>query len=267
MLSISYLFTVAQLFTEGVHASSDVKNILRNREICDKVPSYCTPKKEALMDDMADLVEITEDIFFPGQLKQLSVFSRPLASMRRVSMRQIANVLKVKVNMIDRVASDKNQAKSIRRTFAEYIRDNNVNRFDDYDISFDKYEKKIAYTKERSKDLVWNYVRYVIDAIQYLKKDDAVVRKLTDLCPLRRKNRSFAAMTSMALEEPLSRSKRTQDTQLYPSFSVCTGDGSTIAAQCSYSNWMSMGISWRLTDLAVDIKRTLCSAVDTELNK
>ena len=62
MLSILYLLPVTQLFTEGVHASSDVKNILRNREICDKVPSYCTPKKEALMDDMADLVEITEDI-------------------------------------------------------------------------------------------------------------------------------------------------------------------------------------------------------------
>ena len=160
MLSILYLFTVVQLFTEGVYASSDVKNILRNREICDKVPSYCTPKKEALMDDMADLVEITEDIFFPGQLKIFSVFSRPLQSMRRLSMRQITNVLGKRVNMIDRVASNKDQAKSIRRTFAEYIRENILNRYDDYDISFDKYETKIATTKERSKDLVWNYVRY-----------------------------------------------------------------------------------------------------------
>ena len=107
--------------------------------------------------------------------------------------------------------------------------------------------------------------------------------QLTNLCPLRRKNRSFAAMDVMSLEEPLSRSKRTQvrftksfyhwfyfiiqDTQLYPSLAACTGDTQTIATQCSYSNWMSIGISWRLTDVAVDIKKALCSAVDTELNK
>lgn len=47
----------------------------------------------------------------------------------------------------------------------------------------------------------------VINALKYLKRDDPVVRKLTNLCPLRRKNRGFAAMTT---SEPLSRSKRTQ---------------------------------------------------------
>lgn len=156
MLSKLYLFTVVQLFTEGVHASSDVKSILRNHEICDKVPNYCTSKKLALMDDMADLVEITEDIFFPERLKQLSVFSRPVLG--RAPMRQIINVLSKRVNIIDAVASNKEQAKNIRRTFAEYIRDNIVNHYDDYDISFDKYETKIADTKERSKALVWDYV-------------------------------------------------------------------------------------------------------------
>lgn len=164
MLSNLYLLAIAQLFTEGVHASSDVKMILRNREICEKVPSYCTPKKEALMDDMADLVEITEDIFFPEGLKQLSVFSRP--TMKREFMRKITNerilskILSKNVNMIERVASDKREAKGIRTTFAEYIHDNIVNRYDDYHIGFDKYESQIAKTKDRSKDLVWNYVRY-----------------------------------------------------------------------------------------------------------
>jgi len=214
------------------------------------------------MDDMADLVEITEDIFFPEQLVQLSVFSRP-PSMRAPPMRQIANLWSNRVDMIEAVASDKDEAKHITRQFAVYIRDNIVNHYDDYDISVDKYESKVAETKKISKDLVWNYVRYVIDALEYLKKDDVVVRKLTDLCPLRRKNRSFAATF---IEEPLSRSKRTQDTQLYPSYTVCTGDTTTIANECSYSNWMSMGISWRLTDLAGDIKKVLCTAVDNELN-
>lgn len=266
MLSKFYLLTIAQLFTEAVHASQDVKSILRNREICAKVPGYCTSKKIALMDDMADLVEITEDIFFPEQLKQLSVFSTPV--LRRASMRQITSVLSKRVNMIEAVASNKDKAKSMRRQFAEYIRDNIVDHYDDYDISFDKYETKVLDTKQRSKDLVWNYVTSVIAALEYLKKDDVVVRKIMNLCPLRRKNRSFAAMTSsMTLEEPLSRSKRTQDTQLYPSFAVCTGDTQTIATQCSYQNWMSMGISWRLTDVAADIKKALCTAADNKLNK
>ena len=170
MLSKFYLFTITQLFTEGVHASSDVKSILRNREICDKVPGYCTSKIVAMMDDMADLVEITEDIFFPKKLIQLSVFSK--SSVRRApTTNQIARILRQHVGIMNNiisedVASSKNEAEKqersgkIRKQFAEYIRDNIVNDYDDYNISFDKYESKVAKTIERSKEMVHNYIRY-----------------------------------------------------------------------------------------------------------
>merc|ERR1712235_79686 len=171
MLFKLYLFTITQLFTEGVEASSDVKSILRNGEICGKLPGYCTSKTRALMDDMADLVEITEDIFFPGKLIHLSVFSKYRLG-RVVPIKQIANnYLRKYVPMIDNVASD-NKAQDIRIQFAEYIRDNMVNHYDDYDISFDKYESKIAKTQRRSEELVWNYVTHVMKALEYLKKDD-----------------------------------------------------------------------------------------------
>ena len=158
MLSKLYLFAITQLFTEGVHASSDVKSILRNREICDKVPGYCTSKIVAMMDDMADLVEITEDIFFPERLIQLSVFSK--SSIRRPPpMKKIAEILRKHVGIIEDVASDQKEANQIRKQFAEYIRENIVNHYDDYDISFHKYESKLAKTIERSKELVHTYVR------------------------------------------------------------------------------------------------------------
>lgn len=163
MLFKLYLFTITQLFTEGVEASSDVKSILRNGEICGKLPGYCTSKTRALMDDMADLVEITEDIFFPGTLIHFSVFSK--YSLRRgnkqivLPIKQIVRLLKKDVHMIDNVASN-GKAQNIRIQFAEYIRDNMVNHYDDYAISFDKYESKIAKTQLRSEELVHTLVTH-----------------------------------------------------------------------------------------------------------
>ena len=57
-----------------------------------------------------------------------------------------------------------------------------------------------------------------------------------------------------------------KDTQLYPSFDVCSGNTHTIVSECRWSNWISMGISSRLTDMAPNIKQVLCNAVDNELN-
>ena len=57
-----------------------------------------------------------------------------------------------------------------------------------------------------------------------------------------------------------------QDSQLYPSFDVCSGNSQTIVNECRDSNWFSMGIASRLTDMAPNIKHVLCIAVDSELN-
>ena len=57
MLSILYLFTIVQLFTDSV-ALSDVKEILRSYEICKNLQAGCDLRDKRSMEKMADLMVV-----------------------------------------------------------------------------------------------------------------------------------------------------------------------------------------------------------------
>lgn len=275
MLSILYLFTIVQLFTDSV-ALSDVKEILRSYEICKNLQAGCDLQDKRSMEKMADLVEITEDVFFP----HFSVFSKQELMKRkmrgkRTNERKFIKYFGQLINsgkfeMFDRLKNERSSYfnQNAIDQFGKWIYDNIQDEYDDYKISQDKWDSKLKQAARNSENLVHKTISLlIIHAIPLLKHDDPVVPKLFNLCPLSRKNRGFSYRNFdvNSIGEPLSRTKRqpyNHDPHLYPDINKsCRSDTSTIKSECSYSNWMSMGISWELTYKSENIMGQLCRTV------